>query len=603
MQRLKFIIFSLSLILLVNCQGQEKNINSNSETEISIILQGLKQDTLTIEYEFPSLSLDSLKFIFPNIIPGTYQCFDRENYIHNLICFDQNNKKIVSIKENNNSYLIPESKKLKKIRYQINNNSIFNTYKFLTETSVTDSFAIINPCSSFGYLEQHTNIPYSLKIEKNGNVSTHYYNSNVTKTTLTDSFRYESYNDLVNNPLLYCRPDTISFKSDDLKISITVYSDNKNITSSLLASWINPLTKILSDYSSKYRKNGDAYRGIFIFSNKFDTETALEYKDASVFCFRANWDTVFLKEKLQKFFLHEFLHTFTPIYFHSNTYQKNGYQDYNSKHLWLYEGVTEYLSLKTLLASNQIDTLIFFNELSRLFYLFNQYKECNKIPILKISENILNKTYSNCFDNFYYKGALLAFIIDVEVSINSKGKSNLFLELINYIKLKGNIFDEQNLINDLSCSAYLSNFNFKVVDTNFEESLTNCLQKIGYSISNNIIMSIEYATNDFGIKEYYLNENTYKILINNNFIKNKHVDLIKVNKKNINKENFFNLLIYPPDATPIEIEYISGNEIKKITIRPSKELTTFRFKEIKSINNKTFCMFENMKYYTKHINN
>ena len=89
-----------------------------------------------------------------------------------------------------------------------------------------------------------------------------------------------------------------------------------------------------------------------------------------------------------------------------------------------------------------------------------------------------------------------------------------------------------------------------------------------------------------------------EVYFNNESIKNGSIDLKKIDNKKISEKNLLKLLVYPPNASPLEIEYISGNETKNLTIKPSKELIVFRFKEIRSIN-KTLSMSENIKYFAK----
>lgn len=402
-----------------------------------------------------------------------------------------------------------------------------------------------------------------------------------------------------DNPILYCRPDTISLIEANINTTISVYSDNKNINAQLLASWIKPLTNVLSDYTINTKNKKNPYRFIFIFSNDFTEESALEHELASIYGFRANWDTLLLKEKIQRFVAHEFLHTLSPINFHSNLYTNEGLDNYSSKHLWLYEGVIEYLALKALFSSYQIDTSQFFEEISKMWYLSNQFKSCNKKSLLEISEHILEEKYSKCFGNFYCKGALFAFCVDLTISIQTRGKSSLISELIKYKEVNGSVFNENNFLDDFFNSfEYTEDFDLKSIKENQPLELSSFLKKVGYQISDSIIIGRpEYSMYSFDILSYAEEKDGYNMVFNEySSIKNKQILLVKVNQQAINKTLFLKKIIFPPNSEPIEIEYIVNGKNKREIIKPNDYFMTYRYEIIKKLKEQSISMKENLSY-------
>ena len=79
---------------------------------------------------------------------------------------------------------------------------------------------------------------------------------------------------------------------------------------------------------------------------------ALEHGNSSFYVLPDFGDTTFTS-MIKRVALHEFMHIFTPLNLHSEQIGNFDYVDPKmSKHLWLYEGVTEYFANLILLQSN-----------------------------------------------------------------------------------------------------------------------------------------------------------------------------------------------------------------------------------------------------------
>jgi predicted metalloprotease with PDZ domain len=92
------------------------------------------------------------------------------------------------------------------------------------------------------------NIPYTLTISH----SVAMYGStamiDLDKSTGTDKFMTTSYNQIVDNPLMYNVPDTTMIKVGKSLVLISVYSPNKLVTSKYLAQKLDTLLKAQIKY-------------------------------------------------------------------------------------------------------------------------------------------------------------------------------------------------------------------------------------------------------------------------------------------------------------------------------------------------------------------
>jgi len=591
--------FVLSITyLFVSCNSiDSKSIENTPNIKVFIRIGNLNQDSIYFEYSINNIQKDSLIFKFPKVIPGAYRINNSSKYILHLRCFDSNSKKLKYKKLDDNSYLIFKSKSLKTIRYYVKNSDITDVYEILTKLIVTDSFCLINPISVIGYFDEFKEVTYSLKIEKPTFFFTNYKTSNNTMLAPIDSFIFNSYFDLVENPLLYGKLDTNSLFNYDA--SISVYSDNKIITSQLLKSWIKPLMGVLTNYTSVTRNKTTPYRFNFIFTDKVESVSALEQRNASTYCLKANWDTLFLKRRIQHMISHEFLHVITPIGFHSNVYNTEMFSGYSSRHLWLYEGVVEYLSLKARLDAEVYTPKSFIIALSHLNSLNMALDKCNGESILKLSEHILSKDDSACFNKFYYKGALLAFLLDYSISKCSEGSDDLVKSLNRYIKQNGKVFNEKEFINDFLLSTCLKEIDLDISDEELSKKLRETVNMLGYDMTDKKVFKISDISHGFYLKDYYVKDGTYVLSFDNKNspIKDKHITVLKINNENPTELMILNHIIYPPNKKSINIEYLYNNKRKIINLEPRQQGMLTEINNVIIIDTLTSEMQECVKWF------
>ncbi len=600
--RISTIILNLIvLVFLVNCtHSTESEIKDqkNLDPAISVNIGDLYQDSVAIKFNVDNINKDSLVFKFQKVISGTYRHNKIKKYINNIQFFDTLDN-VLNYKEIDScTFLIPNSKTLKNISYSVKKGNSNNIYDVLTKIVAVDSFCIINPASFIGYLEDYQGIDHTLNIKRPNNDLFKVKSYSLVKRSSFDSFKYQSYDDLVNNPVLYCMPDTTSIHNKYFDATISIYSDNKNVTANKIKAWIQPLSKLMNNYSSFIPRYEKPYRFIFILSDEFIQESALEQKNASVYCMRSNWDTAFLAKKVQHIVAHEYLHRITPYNFHSNIYQDELYENFSSKHLWLYEGVVEYLALKANLESNTISFGSFIKHLSMMNSVFVRTNSCEEESLLELSKNILSNTDFRCFQNFYYKGGLFAFVLDLQLSIKSKGNDNLIKAIERFIHHNGNIFDENNFFENFLATNNLLEFKEVILSESFDKYIKNSFIDIGYEITNNKDQWIDSESNEFFIEDYQITDNDVFISFDENAkIKNKTIKLIEIEKTPVNKQSVLNKLIYPPNNSPVEITYIEKDKEKQTILKPITRIGFWPINKIEAVAKLNASQKTNLKHF------
>jgi predicted metalloprotease with PDZ domain len=118
---------------------------------------------------------------------------------------------------------------------------------------------------------------------------------------------------------------------------------------------------------------------------------------------------------------HEFFHIQTPLNLHSKEIGSFDFQNPQmSKHLWLYEGLTEYAAQHMQLQGGLISLPEFLNRMTEKYRTMN-FSYDNSIPFTKLSKGVLGK-YKDEYGNVYQKGALIGLCLDLYLRSETHGR-------------------------------------------------------------------------------------------------------------------------------------------------------------------------------------
>lgn len=422
--------------------------SSNGSTyQYSVDLTKVENDKLEVTLINPKISTDEITFRLPKTVPGTYSTDDYGRYLSDFKAFDSKGNQLTTNKLDVNSYTIKDAKKLHKISYKIDDTwdspEIKGTKIF--EPTGSDIVAgkefSINTHCFFGYFDGMKQVPYQVTFTKPDG----FYGatSMVAKssTATTDVFEMNNYMDLVDAPILYTQPDTTVLKIGGADILVSVFSPNKKATSKEIAANINTLLEAQKEYlGGKLPIKKYAFLIVLSDNPNLTSYGALEHSYSS-FYYLPEGTSQALSQTVKDVASHEFFHIVTPLNIHS---EEIGNFDYNdpkmSKHLWMYEGLTEYAAGHMQAKYNLITLPKYLDMLRQKISTMKSMKD--NLPFTEMSANVLDK-YKNQYMNVYNKGALIGLCLDIKLRQLSDGK-----------------YGTQNLMQDLS-KTYGKTVSFK----------------------------------------------------------------------------------------------------------------------------------------------
>ncbi len=443
---MKSIIASLSLFILSFVSySQQKN-----GYQYTIDLTKVVDDKVYVELTPPTLSQSEITFYFPKMIPGTYAIEDYGRFVSDLTVVDKKGKKLAVNRIDDNSWKIKDANKMAKLSYWIedsfdtklkgpqvfqpagtnieeNKNFIINSSGFLgyfdnqKETAFT--LTVIRPenfYGSTGMIAQKTGVPLSkLSKEISGDAS----------GKLVDVFTVENYDRLVDSPLMYCKPDTAIVYVGNTEVLIGSYSPTQKITAKQIAANVREVLLAQMAYlGGKLPVNKYAF--IFYFTDQpVYSYGALEHSYSS-FYFMPEATIENMGQQLRDFAAHEFFHIVTPLTIHSEEIGTFGFNNPKmSRHLWLYEGLTEYFAGNVQVKYGLISPEEYLQILQEKMLTADGFKD--DLPFTELSLGALDK-HADQYYNVYQKGTLISMCLDIQLRKLSNGKygmQNLVAEL------------------------------------------------------------------------------------------------------------------------------------------------------------------------------
>jgi predicted metalloprotease with PDZ domain len=177
-----------------------------------------------------------------------------------------------------------------------------------------------------------------------------------------------------------------------------------------------------------------------------------------------------------------------------------------SEHIWLYEGVTEWVSEIMQLRSSQIAPGEFMDRISSKMTKAGRYEE--RYSLSAMSLECYTPRGQQAFPNYYQLGSLTATLLDLrllELSAGKKGLRELFLELVHDYG-KDNPFPEEDFFDTLVAHSYpeIRSFIDRYIRDSQPLPFAEYFEKIGFRYIPQKPSSSKRATMDAGIT---LNEN------------------------------------------------------------------------------------------------
>lgn len=469
---INFIKRGLSLlgvaVILYGC-GAAKSLVTIDKVPIiaSLDLVAIKSDKVEVTIDPGALMNDMVSFKIPKTVPGTYSSDNYGVYIQDFIALDYNGKIMVVSKEDDNTWRIANAKSLDKISYWVNDT--YDTEKDLenpvfspagTNILQGENF-MLNLHGFIGYFDGYKEIPYTILVRKPADL--------VAATTLRqeldrkpdpawDSFVADRYFEVIDNPILYAKSNIEVFKINDIEVTLSVYSPNGVYKASDLKERMEEMMSAQKTFLGNVDSTKEY--AILLYLSELDKADAqgfgaLEHHTSTMVVLPETMSKDRLEQAMVDVVSHEFFHIVTPLSIHSKEIQFFDFNDPKmSKHLWMYEGTTEYFANLFQVQQGLIEETEFYERMMDKVQNAKTYDE--NMSFTEMSQNILEPPYEANYANVYEKGTLINMALDILLREKSGGEKGVLWLMKELSKKYGKEtpFNDDELIPEIVTMTY-----------------------------------------------------------------------------------------------------------------------------------------------------
>ncbi|MGB5360976.1 MAG: peptidase M61 [Eudoraea sp.] len=519
----KLFFLYVFLAFLYGC-GTSKSVLSADKAVVvtTIDLVNVTNDRVSVTINPGSFSKQKISFFIPKTVPGTYSEDDYGQYIQDLKAIDYQGNELLVTSIGTNEWNISNATKLDKITYYAtdtydNEGELSDPVFSPSGTNILkDKNFVLNLHGFVGYFEGLKEIPYEIIVSSPSNLvpTTSLIKKQDDTNTTTDTFIASRYFEVVDNPILYAKPNLASFDINNITVNLSVYSPNDVYSAADLKESMELMMRAQKAFLGEI--DGTKEYNILLYLSTLDENDAsgfgaLEHHTSTLVVLPEQMPLETLEKAMIDVVSHEFFHIVTPLNVHSKEIQ---YFDYNdpkmSEHLWMYEGTTEYFANLFQIQQGLIDEADFYKRIIDKIYNSKLYDDA--MSFTTMSRNVLEDPYKGNYANVYEKGTLINMSLDIMLRDLSNGEKGV-LWLMKELSKKYNNdtpFEDDEIIGeivDLTYPEIKSFFDTHVIGNtplNYDDILasvglriTDIQERSGYFLDGEIpFIDIDQTNND-----------------------------------------------------------------------------------------------------------
>ncbi len=484
---MKNVLCGLLVVLGLTANAQ------NEKYQFYLDLNKINSDLIQVTLTTPVISEDKIIYNLPKIVPGTYKIYDFGQYAMDFEAFDKDGRALSVNQLDKNRWEIDNAKALAKISYWVEDTWDADVDELVFEpggTNIEDGEnVVLNNHGFFGYFDGMKHVKYEVNVTRPDD----FYGSTGLTTIKTngnvDQFTTENYMDLVDAPIMYNVPDTVTFKVGNADILISVYSKNKSATAEELAKDIKGILELQKDYLGGTLPVDKYAFIIYLYAGASGSggSGALEHSYSS-FYYLPEMSAEQLSGFVVSVAAHEFFHIVTPLNIHS---EEIGDFDFinpkMSKHLWMYEGVTEYFAGHVQVYGGMQTPKEYLGVIEEKLAGASHYKD--ELAFTELSLECLDK-HEDQYGNVYQKGAIIGMCLDILLRDQSEGKVGIKDMMASLSKEYGKYksFEDVKLFDKIAelSSPEIRTFFTEHVEKGNELPLADLLNRVGITFKKDV---------------------------------------------------------------------------------------------------------------------
>ena len=545
-------LIAVSIIILSGCSSSIPELNYTPAEQYSldkylysVDLTRIKNDKAYVHLHCPGLNQDTVIFHFPKTIPGTYKELDYGEMIDSIEPKDHDGNLLSFEKIGKNIFQITGARDLTMIHYWVDDTwdhpkAMKRIWPMGGTNIEKDENFVINASGWFGFFDGLELVPIQVSLTQPEGMRAFTALPVESKFENTIVFNARDYHQLIDCPIMVSESDTATFMVANTKVYIETYFNGEEYGyADLIKKEIQPSMEAVATFTDSlpvdeyhfimYIRDGrefmktlqskevgiitkakTAIKNVTLFGMG-----ALEHGNSSFYALTDFGDSSYTS-MIKRVALHEFMHIFTPLNLHSEYIGEFDYvKPKMSKHLWLYEGITEYFAYLIQVQSGLITPLDFFAEqMGGKIRRASRYPE-TKVPFTEMSERVFEKKYGRHYSQVYQRGAIMGLLLDIEIIRLTNGKKTLKDIVLELASKYGpnQSFDEETFFDEFTSLVHpeLRQWFADYVEGTIPLDIEGGLSQIGVEYSKKGKHQVpKRILKDYGSKEHRLSFGKYK---------------------------------------------------------------------------------------------
>jgi predicted metalloprotease with PDZ domain len=517
----KLLIGMVLLTFLASCSSTKTATSKEIQTiHVAMNLNNVVDDKVQVEVDPQKLKDNSVIYRIPAIVPGTYVISDYGKFVSDFKAYDYKGNEMTVDRISPNSWKVDNATQLDKVTYWVDDT--FDTKEahkiyVMAGTNIEEGKNFfLNLPGFIGYFDGKKEYPYEIYVSHPTNL---YETSSLKKKATTkddnseDIFVASRYDEISDNPIMYAPDNRVMFNMNGVDVTLAVYSPNGVHSASDMEDALKTMVRAQTNFLEGFETTDEYNILLYLFDPKvyqWSSFGALEHLSSTTVVYPENFSKKQLSDgMINGTVSHEFFHIVSPLSVHSEQIHSFDFNKPDmSKHLWMYEGTTEYFANLFQVNQGLIDEQAFINEMQSKIATSMNFDDAMSFTVM--SKNILEDKYAANYSNVYMKGALIGMCLDIILREESKGEYGI-----------------RDLMLDLS-KKYGAKKPFKD-DEIIDEIVEMTYPSVGEFFKNHVEGNtpIDYNTffNKVGVKEDVQTVNT------SYFLDNKNQPFLTVNEK------------------------------------------------------------------------
>ena len=404
--------------------------------EYSVDLTTLSDDQFEVTLSVSDLGPENAVYQFASTAPGSYEVMDIGRYVSSFTALDSSGSEIAVERIATNQFKISKPEAVRRIQY-----AVADTWDTQVEgspvmlmggTSMENDHVLFNGNAVLGFPAGMQARQLRIRFDR----PDEWMVGTALVSDREGRYLADDYDHIVDSPILLGRLTRASLDVRGSQVDIYTYSATGKVTSKMVLDATRDVLNAAGDFLRELPV--ERYTFLFHFGNPLGEYAndkgyvgAWEHSYSSEYILDEASFEDDLDDQIPNFVAHEFFHVVTPLNIHSEIIERfNFVTPAPSEHLWLYEGVTEWVAQTMQLRGGLIDLDEYLDRMSQKLMADDTYDA--SMSLSELSLQAYTEKGQQEYPNIYERGAVVGALLDLrllELSDGKRGLREVLLEL------------------------------------------------------------------------------------------------------------------------------------------------------------------------------